>query len=279
METKINKNDWHFYVPLTLGILILLSTLIFVILNGGQWFKYDPDPTNPKPAEDLYRVFGGAYTLAYFTNQTNLFVGVTLILIAFVRTQKSYSWFFASNALITITFLLYWTLLAPFKSDQSEWSNSPFFLFSTLFTHGINPLIGFIYMILIRNELIIDKKIVGIAALYVSLYYVFSIIFYGIGGQNIINAEGKPEFQGGIIYGFLNPKKLFFIPLENLPVLAIFLNLLVFFIAPFLAILFSLIWIAALKIKTTENSYYKWVFKLKNKFNKKDKIKNQSSES
>lgn len=275
MKTKINKNDWHFYVPLTLGILIILSSLIFVILNGGRWFRYNPDPQNPKPDEDVYRVFGGAYMLAFFTIQTNFFLGATLVVIAFLQKGKVHSWFFGSNVLITITFLLYWTLLAPFKEDQSEWS-SPFFLMSTLFTHGINPLIGFTYMILIRNELEVDKKIIGTIALYMSVYYVFSIIFYGVGGQ-VVKQDGKDVFQGGIIYGFLNPKKLFFIPLDspNLIVLAILLNLMVFFIAPFLAILFSVIWIWILKIKTNQHSYYKWVFNLKAKYGK-NQIPDQS---
>ena len=258
---KINTKDWRFFVPLILGILILVNSLIWIILNGGRWFEFTTDPNGvlPNPKNGAHKVFGAAYMLAYFTVQTNLFLGVMFIVIALRPTAQSYSWFMGSNMLISITFALYWTLLAPFNNPIEEWT-SPYFVISTSFMHAINPIMGFVFLALLRHEILVNKRVLGLCALYMPIYFVFSAIVFGAGATVV---DGK--LDGAVIYGFLNLQKVFFIDTSAMPALGVFINLFVFLISAFLPIGISWIWIKVCKIETEEQSYFRWMDRCKTK--------------
>ena len=257
---KANLKRWSTIVPLSLGVFVLLNTLLWTILSGGRWFEFRLDHSQPLPEfkNAVHRIFGPLYMLAYFTIQTNLFLGLTLVVLAcYNQSPRAQSWFVASNMLITITFLCYWTLLAPFNNPIEEWT-SPYFVLSTTFTHGWNPLIGFGLLIGLRHRLVVNKRTLGRAALFMMGYFVFNAIVYGAGATT----DGAGHFVGASIYGFLDIQKLFFLPLTNHPVLAIGLNLLLFGAAPFLAILIAWGWIKVLKLSSTSQSYYRWMEQL-----------------
>ena len=125
---------------------------------------------------DPNQIFGPFYMLSFFTIQTNFFTGITITIIGFKNnSNKAKNWFFGSIVLITITFLVYWAILS-WSTDDYKWSD-PYFVISTLFTHGVNPIIGFVILFMIKNEFVLDKKIIGWICLFMSIYIVFHSFF------------------------------------------------------------------------------------------------------
>ena len=57
--------------------------------------------------------------------------------------------------------------------------------------------------------------------------------------------------------------------IEKYPWLVIIINMIVFLIAPLFAVGLSWIWAKSLRLKSTNNSYYKWMDKIKKRINNK----------
>ena len=269
-----NKKNVSFY---SLGIFLIINTLVWTILSGGRWFEMIPPGENQLPEfnGDPNQVFGPFYMLAFFTIQTNFFTGITMTIIGFKNnSNKAKNWFFGSIVLITITFLVYWAILS-WSTDDYKWSN-PYFVISTLFTHGVNPIIGFVVLFMIKNEFVLDKKIIGWICLFMSIYIVFHSFFYSAGAysKEVLddndNPTGKYTIYFPHVYGFLDVRKIFFMNgIEKYPWLVIIINMIVFLIAPLFAVGLSWIWAKSLRLKSTNNSYYKWMDKIKKRINNK----------
>lgn len=282
MFEEQNKKNVLFY---SLGIFLIFNTLIWTILSGGRWFDIIPpgETKLPEFAGNTHRVFGPFYMLAFFTIQTNFFTGITTTIIGFKNnSNKAKNWFFGSIVLITITFLVYWAILAPL-TEPYKWSD-PYFVISTIFTHGINPIIGFIVLFMIKNNFILDKKIIGWICLFMSIYIVFHSFFYSAGArlEEVLDSNGDPTGEFTIkfpyIYGFLDVRKILFINgIEKFPWLVVIINMVCFLIAPLIAIGLSWIWEMCLRLKSTSNSYYKWMDKIKEKNNSKKVINSNTN--
>lgn len=277
MFKEQNKKNVLFY---SLGIFLIVNTLIWTILSGGRWFDIIPpgETQLPEFAGNTHRVFGPFYMLAFFTIQTNFFTGITTTIIGFKNnSNKAKNWFFGSVVLITITFLVYWAILAPL-TELYKWSD-PYFVISTLFTHGINPIIGFVVLFMIKNEFILDKKIIGWICLFMSIYVVFHSFFYSAGAhlKEVLDDDGNSTGEYTIvfpyIYGFLDVRKILFINgIEKYPWLVVIINMICFLIAPLIAVGLSWIWAKSLRLKSTNNSYYKWMDRIKEKINNKKEV-------
>lgn len=252
----VDKRNWRYWLPLALGIFILVNTLVWIIMSGGRWFE-EKDPNVKEYKEyinDLHRVFGPVYMLGYYTVQTNIFCGVTLICLGcFNYSTKAQSWYLGSVNLITITFVVYWTLLAPGYSYH--W-NFPYFVVATVFLHGVNPIICFVLLIAIRKEMVINKRILGICSMWVMIFYIYSAILYGV-APTIDKTTN--QIHGATIYKFLDLRHLFFINLSKLPALALFLNIILLIICPLIPTGISWLWIKALSIRSIDKSYFKWM--------------------
>ena len=255
--------DWKFWTPLILGSLLLFNETLWIFLSGSGLFAGDPDPTNI----DFHDVFGVFYMLAYFTTQTNLFLAIMFFVIALVPTNRAYSWYMGSVVLMIITFFAFWSLLFQPNNTILEWSD-PYFVTSTLFTHGFNPLTGFIFLIIIKKHIIINRQKVGLCAMYMMVYYIFNAILYTV--TTFINSDG--DIQGISVYKFLEMNFLFTIDFGDNLALAIFANLLLFIVCPFFPLTFSIIIIKIFKIKTEPQSYYHWMDILKSKIKKDKKV-------
>lgn len=258
-----DKKDWRFWALLSFGIFILLNSFIWIIMNGGRWFETIPQGENkiPEYYNDINRVFGSFYMLAYFTVQTNLFLGIMLIILAFsYYSEKTQSWFFGSVSLITVTFIVYWAILAP-TAKPENWSNS-YFVISNTFLHGVNPILGFVILVLIRKEIILDKKVLGWCSMYMMIFFIFNAILYGSGA--IVDKENPSKIDGASVYNFLDLQKLMFIDFSKMPVVGIFANILLLILCPLLPIGFNWIWIKVLSLKTNNNPYFYWMVKAKN---------------
>lgn len=259
LKITVDKKNWRFKLPFFLGIFVLLNSIIWIILSGGRWFEPIPHGQNEMPefVNDINRVFGPFYMLAYFTVQTNLFLGIMLIFLSyFSYSNRIKQWFVCSIMLISVTFFVYWTILAP-TADKENWNNL-YPIISSVFLHAVNPILGFLVIYKFKNEIVIDKTIVGKCSLYMSIFCVFASFFYSVGA--IVK---NSKIEGAVIYNFLNFRKPFFIDLSNFPVVALFFDILILMLSPFVLILFNWIWIKLFSFETTENSYFKWMEKLK----------------
>ena len=259
MNSVPNKPKLIAWIPLVLGIFLLANEMIWITVSGGGWFELDPRPSA------IQRVFGVAYMLAFFTTQTNLFLGVMFIIIARYQTNRAYSWFMGSTMLMMITFFAYWSLLLDFDNKIIRWDD-PYFTLSTLFTHGINPFTGFIFLFTIRKRLIIDKRILGRCALHMMIFYTFNALLYGVASQVVNDEAGRPVIIGGSVYGFLNLQRLFMIDFSANPAAGVIANLALFLFCPFFPIGCSSLWIKVAKIQTTTHSYYRWLDHLQNRY-------------
>ena len=265
--------NWKFWAPLILGIFILTNETLWITLNG-----LDLGDADNEASADIKRVFGGFYMFAFFTTQTNLFLGLTFILIAFYQTPRAYSWFMGSTMLMMITFFAYWSLLFDVNNKVNKW-NDPYFTISTLFTHGVNPFSGFIFLFIIRKQISVHKKIIGRCTLHMTFFYTFNAIFYGAATRIIDDQTGQPILDPASVYRFLEIQKLFFFDFTNQPALGVFANLLLFIVCPIFPLSCSFCWIKLAKIQTEDQSYYRWIDRLKAYFKARKLTKNSSKTS
>lgn len=263
-KNKVDVKSWKFWLPLSFGIFIIINNLIWIIINGGRWFEpYDPSGPKPEYYNDLNRVFGPVFMLFYFTIQTNLFLAAMFLFIAFKnKSILSNSLFVGSCVLITITFILYWAAIAPF-SKWYTWQ-SAYFVIHNVFIHAINPFLGFGYLIAIRKDLIVNKRILGKCFFYVPCFLISNAILYGVGA--IVDPNDPSKVNGAAIYDFIDLQKILFIDLVNYPWLAWIINLIVILLSPLLPTIISFIWLHIIKVKyDTKNSYYHWIDFIKKK--------------
>lgn len=263
---KIPKS--RFWLPFTFGMIIILSTIAFCVLSGGRWFEAIDPSTNIKDefVNDLHRVFGPLYMIGYFTVQSNLILGVAMIIWASLpKSPRASSFFLASVSIITITFVAYWALLAR-SVPVYEWIN-PYSLISNVMLHAINPILGFSLAIAFRKNIILIKRVAGVCSLYMSFFVAYSAILYGVGATIENNT-----ISGATIYSFLDFQNILYINLESMPALAIFIDIIILLAAPFLMILINYLWAKALRTKYIDDSYFGWMERIKT-WNRLRKIK------
>ena len=254
---KIPKS--RFWLPFTFGMIVILSTVLFCVLNGGRWFEAVDPNTNVKDEfiNDLHRVFGPFYMIGYFTVQSNLILAVAMIVWAYMpKSARASSFFLSSVSIITITFIAYWALLArnvPFY----EWIH-PYSLISNVTLHALNPILGFSLAIAFRKHIILVKRVAGVCSMYMSLYVAYCAILFGVGATIENN-----EVNGATIYSFLDFQNILYINLKSMPILAIFTDVVILVMAPFLMILINYLWAKVLRVKYIDDSYFGWMERIK----------------
>ena len=255
------KKDFKYFLPMILGIFIIVGAITFAVLGGGAWF-YDMSDNSVRL--DLKRVFGGAFYLIYYTIQTNLFLGTMLVIYTFKRNSiKVNSILYSSVMLITITFILYWTAVAPFNTPYI-WGNI-YLNFDSIVTHIVNPMIGFIFIILNRKHIKIEKRTVGFCSLYISFFLIMNAVLWGAGARYTQNGKYANGIKGVSVYGFTDLQHILFINFEDQPGLCWLINMLLIVLAPLIVIAISWCWQKATKISSTNKSYYKWMDRIKGK--------------
>lgn len=254
---KIPKS--RFWLPLIFGIIVILSTIIFCVLNGGRWFEAIDPSTNIKNEfiNDLHRIFGPFYMIGYFTVQSNLILGVAMIVWAYMpKSARASSFFLSSVSIITITFVAYWALLAR-SVPIYEWTN-PYSLISNITLHALNPILGFALAISFRKHIILVKRVAGVCSIYMSFYVAYSAILFGVGA---IIENGT--ISGATIYSFLDFQNILYMDLKSMPALAIFIDIVILLAAPFLMILINYLWAKSLRVKHIDDSYFRWMERIK----------------
>ncbi len=237
--------------PIIIGVIILLTSLIFTILDALSIDEFMPI----KPGETKYvystmhNLLGPAYDLFYFTFQTNFFLGICFIIFGIHHGQKyADTLFVVSICYITITFLLFWAAIAP-VSALYKWK-TPYWTINNVFMHLVNPLYGFVYFGIIKNKLHIDAKIIRWCSLYLPLFVILAAIIYATGSYSEIDqSTGELINYHCYIYKFLDFKEPLFIPFsENLMWLAMLVDIVILLISPYLFLEIAWLFIKLLKI-------------------------------
>ncbi|WP_156933774.1 MAGa3780 family membrane protein [Mycoplasma simbae] len=237
---KIKNLDKRFVQNMAflfLGIFVVLIALSFVITDMIQ---YDPKVDDfYQGVPTLYSTFKRFGTLFFFTYITNFFLGIMLIVLAWMRNSALVKrLFFISVTLITITFLVYWTLI----SYKAETWASFYSGFRSTITHAVNPIIGFIVLIMIRKEVIISKNTFIASIVMVMVYFLFAMILF-FATYNVYAKD-----QGVVIYTFLNFYKPLFYKGGN-TALVVILDIFVFVLAAAIPVGLMFFWKAVLRIK------------------------------
>ncbi|WLP85379.1 MAGa3780 family membrane protein [Mycoplasma seminis] len=186
-----------------------------------------------------------------FTWISNLTVGITLVLFAiYPKHWLHQRALFLANTYITITFIVFWTLIFPasFKHFEAD------VFFDSLIVHFINPLICFVFVILNRKKIQVTKLTIWLASVVMVAYWAFALIVFFI-GEPIANqfatvAGVKNIYDAGklVVYKFLNFRQPLFYKGSSTGIVVL-LNFVIFVVGFFLTPGLGFAWKYALKIK------------------------------
>ncbi len=239
---KIILNKIAFRKNLTLFVALLLLVLTTGLIRASMILFKEVRKENIK-IFNLETFFLRYSQFFYFTNLTNYFSIITLLLMCFSKRNIVQRLFFHSVILITITFLVYWGLI----SWSSNWKNI-FESYKSLQTHLINPMIIFIFAYLWKSELTIPTKDKYICLIYVFAYFIFAFVLFITTYYWKYNGEG-----GVVIYSFLDFFHPFFYKGNSLDI-KLLLNLVIILIGIFLPIVIFLFWQKILKTNIKKTS-------------------------
>lgn len=221
-----------------LGLFVLFFSTILITVNM-LYTNMTGIVEHPKYWE-FKTVFGPFYHLLYFTNISNVFLGIMIVVLVLKPSCKlRQNLFFVSVILISITFVVYWLLI----SWGQPWID-PIIITTSITTHGIHPLIGFVVLYLMRKEIKLTRQVIFISSAIVLTYFFFALVLYLVTG-----APHKFK-DGAIIYSFMHFRRPFFTTTSNLG-LIIALDLLIFVIGAFIPVIFAFLWKLLFNLKVT----------------------------
>ncbi len=244
-----NKNK-ILITPIVFGVIIILTTIIFVALDADPYFPWLPvKPDGEIVYTQMHRVLGPIYDLFYFTFQTNIILGIALITFGVhYSNHKVQTLLTIAVSYISVTFIIFWTAIAPI-SQLYKWQ-SPYWVINNVFMHFINPLYGIIYFGFKRKDIVVNSKIIQWSSLYLPAFCIQAAILYAVGSETV-QENSKLVFKPCYIYKFLDFKNPLFLQLEvnGLQALAYLIDIIIIIVSPLLSLVFSKLYTKALKIK------------------------------
>ncbi|WP_029512794.1 MAGa3780 family membrane protein [Mycoplasmopsis iners] len=189
-----------------------------------------------------------------FTYLSNTFLILAFGFLTFLP-KKSFAqkMAFLATVYITITFVVFWTLIFPDSLKKGVYS-IPNFIASVLI-HFVNPAIGFGLLILNRKHVEISKKTIWLSFIPLIIFYLFALCSFLIGQSTVqhlseansenANLYNKLHLQ---VYAFLNFAKPLFYSGEN-KIVVVLLNILIVVVGLILTPALGLAWKHSLKIK------------------------------
>ncbi|TNK83067.1 hypothetical protein C4M96_03850 [Mycoplasmopsis pullorum] len=229
LKISINKDKYPFFqwtklrkATLFAGIAVLVLVMIVTIF----YFFYERDLFAKRLAQiddatlnQLYKNQLLPNMLARFWRRTltftwlsNLFLGIALILFAiYPRNWIAQRAIFLAVVYITITFFVFWGLIFPESIKRFQFLN----FVMTSIVHFINPLIGFVFLILIRKNIKVTELTIWLSCITLLAYYFFALISYFVGDSMINDLSNRLGTSNNqdlklhreldlVIYGFLN---------------------------------------------------------------------------
>ncbi|AZG68426.1 MAGa3780 family membrane protein [Mycoplasma struthionis] len=256
---KITKTIFY------LGLITLISNVIIIIINFNNsiisskaeyqnQFKALVDHSKVVLPNSLRIIWGNTIT---FTEISNFMLSITLIIFAFKKEhQKVQAWFFATITYITITFVVYWSLVLP--SSLDTWKALHLAL-PSFFVHAIHPILGFIALFLVRKTIFVKNTQIWMSNLFVLVYFAFALVVFLIGSQllDLKNFNGNEEkYQAYrdfnvVIYPFLNFRFPLFYKGDN-PGIIFILDLILVILAVFLTPALGFMWKGIMRVKQPE---------------------------
>ncbi|WP_338822426.1 MAGa3780 family membrane protein [Mycoplasmopsis felifaucium] len=192
-----------------------------------------------------------------FTEISNFILAITLIVFPFKKdNQKQQAWFFSTIVFITITFLVYWTLVLPSSIKKGVWNRLDLAI-PSFFMHAINPILGFIVLIFLRKDITLKHSQILMSSFMILGYFTFGLITFFIGEKILVTIQGRNISYDDyvkydiVIYPFLNFRYPMFYKGDNIAI-KIILNIVIFVLAPGLPIGLAYAWKASLRIKTSK---------------------------
>lgn len=197
--------DWKFYFKLIFGLFLtatLLYTWLDPLINGIT--VPDAEKTEA-PNWIWFTQDKGDYTLnflSYFTIQTNIFVALWFVLSAVFHNQegkKSSKWFgpymaLGVTAFITITGLIYTTMLLPTQTDRTGF----YFWYTNVVEHMIAPIVMVVYFLVFMNKekgSVLETKLFLKEKLW--MFYLYPIIWLVV-----MLLRGEFRHQAGKAYAY-----------------------------------------------------------------------------
>lgn len=228
-KISINKDKYPFFqwtklrkATLFAGIAVLVLVMIVTI----YYFFHERDLFAKRLAQiddatlnQLYKNQLLPNMLARFWRRTltftwlsNLFLGIALILFAiYPRNWIAQRAIFLAVVYITITFFVFWGLIFPESIKRFQFLN----FVMTSIVHFVNPLIGFVFLILIRKNIKVTELTIWLSCITLLAYYFFALIAYFVGDSMINDLSNRLGTSNNqdlklhreldlVIYGFLN---------------------------------------------------------------------------
>lgn len=189
-----------------------------------------------------------------FTYITNLSLAVSLIIYSFYGDKLfSKLWLFYSSTWITITFIVFWSLIFAELAKAEFWQLS-----FTISTHAINPIIGMIMLFYFKKDLskYIKFKHCVHSVWFMIVYYIFALVIFFSGYSAVRVLESKiADMTINVykvidlpIYSFLNFARPLFYS-GNSIVLKILLNVIIVIVGILTVIGLSTMWMKLIRIR------------------------------
>lgn len=164
MEEKNRKVLFKKYLPIVINILIFVFSVtgFFLSCYFAQRDGYSHWLTRP----------------LYFTQQSNLWIGITSLIFAIMLIKKNTSieslkrisvFKYIFTVSITITGIVFCTLLAPF-------ANFDIWTFASVLTHIVVPVLSIFDFFANRNILKVERKHIWLTIIPVLIYFIFASI-------------------------------------------------------------------------------------------------------
>ncbi|WP_373440625.1 MAGa3780 family membrane protein [Metamycoplasma equirhinis] len=249
----------------TLGLLLLLTDIIILFhyfnIHGIQPLikQYsDPQIKNligqnnfyPNAIAAMWRHAGT------FTMISNIVLAVAMISYAvFPKQSKTKYFYFFACVNITITFLIYWTLIFFVSLKAGIWKNLSAAIPSFVL-HAINPAIGIGILIWQRKKILLTTKNIWLTNVFVLMYFFGAMITFFI-AQPILELKkiDNPYVNyGTVVYSFLNFKEPMFYKGGKLGIVIV-LDILMFTLGALLAPVLAYFWKGVLRIKNPNKNH------------------------
>lgn len=207
-NNKINLKIKDIVISIT--CFIFLIVILYFILMDGIGKKGSSGVSGFIEQDNLRKSLGDWYQLVFYTFHANLFF--TIIGSSWMFLSKNgiiQNLFFCSICYLLFCFFAVAVFdFASFKTNQYESTK-------TLFVHIIIPIVSFIILLLIRQDIFLQWKWLWICSFYLTVYIVMTVaIYYTFDFAQDSQYPGKPLW----IYGFLDyDNQIMFIPLPGLP--------------------------------------------------------------
>ncbi|WP_416738039.1 MAGa3780 family membrane protein [Mycoplasmopsis meleagridis] len=280
MIKKLNNfKQWDIIRKITLffALTILLIIIIAIIINWidtsnsiyAALNKIDSNTLNVLISNDvlLPKLLGRFWSeTSTFTYLSNTFLGLIFLIFAFYpKKALLQKMTFVASVYITITLMVFWTLIFPSSLKSNGFQGLSFF--ASALVHLVNPIIGLILLGLNRKRIEITLNTIWVSFIPLFLFYFYCLIAFFIGTKNqdflqqTLNTMDK-SFYAPLnleMYKFLNFQEPLFYT-GNSVALKVVINIGI--IVLFMGIL------------TGISFFWKWVFRIKiNSLKSKNKEK------